>query len=406
MPAPASVKSILCVANFPSNTGYAWDFIEALYAGVAARASELGIDTFVAYPELSAPPRTLASSPARAVRLSLDLSRPASLLRLLRFVRRHSVGAVYFSDRPTWHPAYGLLRAAGVEWIVVHDHSSGARTGATGIRGTIKRASREIPGLMADRVLAVSEYVAARIRAVDLVPAGRVVRVWNSITVPDEPLREVPAFIEEHGLPSSRPLVCCAGRLTREKGFAHLFRAFDQALESMEADEPRPLLVCMGSGPVEDELRSLAASLRHGPDIRMLGYVANPKRFLAAARVAVVPSVWEEAFGLAALEPLACGVPVIASAAGGLPEIVEHRRNGLLVPPGDEAALATALLELVRDPELCRRMGAQGRERARTDFDFRTAVTKVSQVVLEPVFSAREAEAGSPAPAAGRDARG
>ena len=400
------MKSILCVANFPSNTGYAWDFIEALYAGVAARASELGIDTFVAYPELNGPPRTLASSPARAVRLPLDLNRPDHVWRMLAFLRTHSVGAIYFSDRPTWHPVYALLRAAGVEWIVVHDHSSGARTGATGVRGTLKRASRRVPGLMADRVLAVSEFVAARIRAVDLVPPSRVVRVWNSVAVPDEPLREVPAFLAEHALPTSRPLVCCAGRLTREKGFAHLFRAFDQALARMGEDEPRPLLVCMGSGPIEDELRSLAASLRHGRDIRMLGYVANPMRFLAAARVAVVPSVWEEAFGLAALEPLACGVPVIASDAGGLPEIVEHGRNGLLVPPGDEAALTSALLELVRDPALCRRMGALGRERARTDFDLRTAVTKVSKVVLEPWSTARAAEGFAPAPTTGGDAPG
>ncbi|MEX2048891.1 MAG: glycosyltransferase family 4 protein [Gemmatimonadota bacterium] len=391
MHAQVEANSVLCVANFPSNTGYAWDFIEALYAGVAERASDQGIDTFVAYPELAAPPRTLSGSPACAVRLPLDLNRPGQVLRLLRFVRTHSVGAVYLSDRPTWHPVYGLLRVAGVDWIVVHEHSSGARTAATGIRGVLKRASRKFPALMVDRVIAVSEYVAARIRSVDRVPASRIVRVWNSVNVPAEPLREAPAFLAEHGIPSSRPLICCAGRLTREKGFDHLFRAFDRALDSMRPDEPWPLLVCMGSGPVEDELRSLAHSLKHGRDIRMLGYVANPMRVLAAGQVAVVPSVWEEAFGLAALEPLACGVPVIASAAGGLPEIVEHGRTGLLVPPGDEVALASALLELIRDPARCRRMGALGRERARTDFDFRTAVAKVTQVVLEPIASSRAA---------------
>ncbi|MEQ1855824.1 MAG: glycosyltransferase family 4 protein [Longimicrobiales bacterium] len=391
MRATARVKSVLCVANFPSNTGYAWDFIEGLYAGIADQAADSGIDTFVAYPELDGPPRTLAASRARAIRLPIDLNRPGHILRLLRFVRTHSVGTLYFPDRPTWHPTYALLRVAGVNWIVVHEHSSGARAGATGARGFLKRASRNLPGFMVDRVIAVSEYVAARVRTVDQVPPSRVVRVWNSVSVPDDPLRDVPEFLAEYSLPSSRPLVVCAGRLTREKGFAHLFRAFDRVLDHLETREPRPLLVCMGSGPVEAELRSLASSLENGRDIRMLGYVPNARRVLAAAQVAVVPSIWDEAFGLAALEPLACGVPVIASAAGGLPEIVEHGRTGLLVPPADEGALTQSLLELIRDPALCRRMGTAGRERALTHFDFRVTLDQVSRIVLGGTVSSRPA---------------
>jgi glycosyltransferase involved in cell wall biosynthesis len=76
-----------------------------------------------------------------------------------------------------------------------------------------------------------------------------------------------------------------------------------------------------------------------------------------------VPSVWPEPFGQVAIEAMACGKPVVASAVGGLADVVVHEETGLLVPPGDVAALRAALGRLIADPALRERMGAAGRER-------------------------------------------
>lgn len=86
--------------------------------------------------------------------------------------------------------------------------------------------------------------------------------------------------------------------------------------------------------------------------------------FYRGARYLVVPSVWHEVFGVVVTEAMVMGIPVIASDIGGLPEVFEHERSGLLVPPGDAAALAAAMSRLWADPALCRRLGQAAREYA------------------------------------------
>jgi glycosyltransferase involved in cell wall biosynthesis len=81
--------------------------------------------------------------------------------------------------------------------------------------------------------------------------------------------------------------------------------------------------------------------------------------------VGVVPSIWPEPLSLAAVEAMACGRPVVASATGGLPDAVIHGETGLLVPAGDVSALREALCTLLSNPALCRRMGEAARRRAR-----------------------------------------
>jgi glycosyltransferase involved in cell wall biosynthesis len=103
------------------------------------------------------------------------------------------------------------------------------------------------------------------------------------------------------------------------------------------------------------------------PDwLRETGWIDQPAllRELAAADVAVMPSLWDEAFGLAALEAMAAGLPLIASSAPGPRSFIRHGEDAWLVPPGDEQALLDALRLLHDAPELRRRLGVQARRRA------------------------------------------
>lgn len=348
---------------------------------MARRLEPHGVRSWVSYPLINGPPRTLEGSPAKAVEMSSNLSDIRAIRKLVSFVRTHNVQAMYMADRPAWHPTYVLLRMAGVRWIVVHDHTSGHRRRLRGIPGGIKRLSRSVPGTLADHVIAVSDYVARRKLEVDLVPPERVTRIWNAVEVPADPSAEVPEFLARHRLPADRPLVMCTARTTKEKGIDHLLRAFDRMMGRLTGDHPRPLLVYMGIGHHMGALEAIRASLEHRDDIRMLGYVPGASRFFGAATVCVVPSVWQEAFGLSALEPMSHGVPVIASAVGGLPEVVVDGETGLLVPPGDEEALADALLALLTDPGRRAEMGRRGRMRAREDFDLEDEIDAVSKIV-------------------------
>src|SRR5206468_9236250 len=168
------MKTLLCIANFPTNTGYAWDFIERLYAGNAAQLTRHNVRTLVAYPAMTSPPATLAGSTAEPIGLDASLSTLASLRAVTRLIRRAEVKVVYLCDRPVVHPAYLALRAAGVRRIIVHDHTSGERTPPRGLRRIVKWLLARVPGLGADVVVAVSDYVARRHVDVGLVPRRRV----------------------------------------------------------------------------------------------------------------------------------------------------------------------------------------------------------------------------------------
>jgi len=159
-----------------------------------------------------------------------------------------------------------------------------------------------------------------------------------------------------------------------ERLVAHMsnFRSLKRAPDVVEifarlpADLPARLLL-VGDGPDMGIVRE--AVTRHGLTERVcfLGEIEDVERILAASDVAVFPSE-SESFGLAALEAMACGVPVVASDVGGLPEVVTHGENGFLLPVGDQAGMADALTRLLADDALRRRLGAAALARSRESF--------------------------------------
>jgi len=156
-------------------------------------------------------------------------------------------------------------------------------------------------------------------------------------------------------------LLVVVGALEERKGHAVLLEAL-----AILAN-PRVHLLCAGEGSARAGLEARCAALGLDATVRFLGRVDDVASVLAAADVMVMPSR-QEGLGVAALEAMAVGLPVIASRVGGLPEAVQDGETGLLVPTGDPAALAAAIGRLAADPMLARRLGAQGATRVRTRF--------------------------------------
>jgi N-acetyl-alpha-D-glucosaminyl L-malate synthase BshA len=122
-------------------------------------------------------------------------------------------------------------------------------------------------------------------------------------------------------------------------------------------------LVLVGDGPDRDAAQQEADRLRLGRDVRFLGKVDRVADILRGSDLFLLPSA-QESFGLAALEAMACGVPVVASDVGGLPEIVAHGETGYLAPVGAVDAMVDRALSVLRDPELHERLARRAAERA------------------------------------------
>jgi glycosyltransferase involved in cell wall biosynthesis len=372
-------ETLLIIANFPAGTGYAWDFFQELYAAASDELARAGVRTVVAFPELDGVPERLARSSAEPVVLQVSLGSLASVAGLVRFIRREHVRVLYLTDQPAWHPAYAVLRLAGIHRIVVYDQTSGARTPPAGAKRWLKRLSRGLPGTTADRVLAVGEYVAQRHREVGLIPEEKIETVWNSILLPDEDPHARERLRKELNLPPNRTVLGCTARAAEYKGIHVLLQAFERvwSARSSRDGDAAPVLVYVGDGPELERLKELRDGLAAKRDILFTGYRPNAAEVAAAIDLAVVPSLWQEAFGLSVLEPMAHGRPVVASAVGGIPEIVQEGETGRLVPPGDVEALSGAIAWMLDHPVEARRMGVRGRERARRHFNRETQVSRL-----------------------------
>lgn len=173
--------------------------------------------------------------------------------------------------------------------------------------------------------------------------------------------------------PPVKPYILAIGRHVAQKGFDVLLRAVAK-LEGMYL--PKFDLILAGDGPEHAALRALAVGLGIEHRVQFPGRVEHGEALNLFGRCLffVLPSR-HEAFGLVNLEAMLAGKAVIASRAGGVPEILQDKQSGLLVPPGDAGALADAIARLLTNISLRRELGAAGRERAK-DFTWTRAVDR------------------------------
>lgn len=197
----------------------------------------------------------------------------------------------------------------------------------------------------ADAIVAVSEGVAADVRATARVPPRLVQVVRNPVVTP-ELFREAAAPVDHPWLEDPTvPVVMGIGRLTRQKDFPTLIRAFAAARRQ------RPLrLVILGEGRDRVALEQLAAREGVGADVALPGFQPNPYAWLSRARLFVLSSAWEGSPN-ALTEAMALGVPVVSTdCRSGPRELLDGGRYGQLVPVGDADALAAAMLETLERP--------------------------------------------------------
>jgi glycosyltransferase involved in cell wall biosynthesis len=205
----------------------------------------------------------------------------------------------------------------------------------------------------ADHVIALSNGVAEELRA--LVPSldAKLSVIHNAGPSADARARGSIARPE-----SGRLIVAC-GRLVAQKGYPFLLHAFAQLAETEDVH-----LWIVGEGAERQALQSLAHALSVSDRVRFLGFQNDPLAYMAAADVFVLSSLWE-GFANVVVEAMSVGTAVVSTdCPHGPAEIIEHERNGFLVPPADAAALADGLRRVLRDRELRSRIAAGGLQRS------------------------------------------
>jgi glycosyltransferase involved in cell wall biosynthesis len=288
----------------------------------------------------------------------LDLSRvrPGTMQRLLALLRTHQIDIVHWNFTAPLSNSYVwwlTLLHPGLRHFFT-DHISRSAPMASP-PGRVKRWLKRLLLRRYGRTVCVSEFVHECLRRQQVLDESRLATCRFFVNTdrfrPDAVVRE--RLRRELGA-SNRFVVLVVAHLIRVKGIDTLIRA----MAEVRADA---VLWVVGDGANRAEFEALAAERGLIGRVRFLGHQFDVCPYMQAADCFVCPSIWAEAAGLVNIEAAGCGLPVVASRIGGISEHVDDGETGFLFAPGDTAALAERLRQLMADHTLNRRLGTQAR---------------------------------------------
>jgi sugar transferase (PEP-CTERM/EpsH1 system associated) len=299
--------------------------------------------------------------------------RPATVRRLRQVfgklqphvVHTHQIGALFYAG-----PA---AQRAGVPVVVHTEH---------GKHFADRRRTRwlgRLAGRYADRFCCVSRDIAREVTRARIVPARKIEVVVNGV---DTSRFHRPGGAEqlrhELGIPPNAVVIGTVGRLNEIKRHDLLIRGFAH-LATQHGDLH---LLVVGDGPLRRELEQLAAAIVPPGRVHFTGYQSEPQRFLQVMNVFALTSR-SEGMPLAILEAWAAGVPVVASSVGGVPELVDEGKTGLMFPCDDALALSQAIGQLLRDPDLAGSLATAGRVTVQSRFSLAITVSNYERLYFE-----------------------
>lgn len=303
--------------------------------------------------------RRLVQAAPPAVTWSAGMTK--EVLRLRRLFRAHPVDVLHINVTGVAEPAPVAARLAGVRNIVCAYHISPTSKEGRGRDEMCYKLLERFAMRSANRVIHICKAALEGWERRCPGRPGSTVLIYNGVSADRlgfrSPVR-VAAARRALGLPSHAPVVTFVGAFFELKGHRHLLRALPQVLERY----PNLIVAFAGGGPLEDEMRALAKELGVERALRFLGFVTDVRSLLEASDVYVQPSLLEVC-PISVLEASGTGLPVVASAVGGIPELIEDGVTGFLVPPGDPSELARRLTQVLDMPDTGASMGAAGRQR-------------------------------------------
>ena len=296
---------------------------------------------------------------------------PRGYRSLRRRMARHRPDVVHTHDAHSLMPAAVAARLVRPRPAVV-----GHRRVDFPIRGHALSRWKYARG--PDRLIAISETVRQVLLEAG-VPAGRISLVPSGIDLETPPPPEGPSLRERMGALAGAPVVLTIASLADYKDHPTLL----EAAARLAPRDPMTRWAVCGAGGLLEPIRREVDRRGLADRLRYLGFVAGARGYLREADVFCLSSK-TEGLGTSVLDAMAAGVPVAATAGGGIPEMIEHDVTGLLAPVGDGAALAAAVDRLIDDPPLAARLAAAARERVR-EFDIRRTIDRTEALYREVV---------------------
>lgn len=305
---------------------------------------------------------------------------PLSIFKLTRLLK--DAGPDIVHTHGYFASVIGRLaaRKAHIPAIVTHVHSTYWDYKKRHIR-IERRLSR-----FTHKIICCSKAVENFVKDFENIKDGKTTVIYNGV---DEDrfstLKESKSILAELGIDEGSSVVGTVSALTPHKGHEHLIQAASVVLDTL----PSTRFLIVGDGILRTRLEDQAKNLNINSSVIFTGERKDIPEILSLMDVFILPSFSREGLGLAIIEAMAVKRPVVATEIGGIPEAVIKGKTGLLVPPGDSDALATAIIELIQDPKKAKEMGEKGRARVMERFT-KTKMLSEIQNVYQSLISRRE----------------
>jgi glycosyltransferase involved in cell wall biosynthesis len=320
--------------------------------------------------------RELRTAGVRALSLGQPgtvLMSPRAVARLYALLRRTPIDIVHAHMPRASVPGALLARLARVPVMISHEHGSS-------LEGKRLRRflDREVVARLSTVMIAVSEWDRQNLISEERIAPDLIRVLPNGVAAIADGPRSSPAPEPA----SEMPVIGAVGRLYPEKGHVDLI----SAVALLRARGYVARCVIVGDGPQEAELSALVEGLGLRDQVTLLGWREDVGQVVQGLDVAVLCSV-REGSPLAILEYMAAGAPIVATAVGGVPELIRDGVDGLLVAPGDPEMLCEAIARLIDDRGFAVRLGEAARSRRAAEFDLETLFRRVEELYEEMLAS-------------------
>ena len=292
-------------------------------------------------------------------------------------------------DPSVWLFFYNLTKSHKIDGVCLSPERAvrlcGFPAKLAGVRAIISRLGLRLPKekdkmiyrftyrQIVDRVLTNSHLLRAGMCRFPWLPESRVTVVHNGVVVPNLiDQKEKNELRDEIALPLEANVIAAGGRLATQKGFKYLL----DALVTVKSRIPNIFLMLLGDGELRTTLEEQANRLGLRDCILFLGHRSDVPRLLPAADLFVLSSLYEGIPNIV-MEAMAAGLPVVATAVGGVPELIEDGRSGILVKSESSTELSSAICKLLEDREKLYSMGRNGRQRVQDHFSIERMVDGV-----------------------------